>query len=643
MSDTASDRAMSVDDYLNLLQVSDANLRPQGDQIAYIVAESTTPARVRKAASRVWLVDTDGGAARPVTADGMRAHSPRWSPNGEHLAFLGSRDNAGPDQVHILSHAMGEARALTCGPASVADVAWLPSSDGLIVAISDPAPEDEEADHEAGRDWTVYEDGPRLTRLWRLDTATGDRSPIEHGDLHIWEFAIAPDSRSVVAIVSDTSFNWDWYRGRLVRIDLASGVVSAFASDTGQATRPTWSPDSRRVASIVSAFSDQGMTGGDVQISSIDGKVAVITAGHPRSYLQVLWNEPDQLLCAAIENGELTIGRLALSGEYSEIWRGRNGINRYGSTVVSAATAEQRTRLATVLSTPEQPAEVHIADLMGDSLQWSMLTTTNPEIAGRSLVSPETIHWTSSDGMTIQGLLLRPDGAGDGPLPTIVLVHGGPTALWGYDFMGTRSMGWGQMLAAHGYAIFLPNPRGSMGWGRAFAEANIGDMGGGDLHDVLSGVDWLVAHGIADPNRLGIGGWSYGGYITAWAVTQTGRFKAAVAGASITNWISFHGCSTIQDFDTTFYRDDPFGWDGRYGQFSPMAHVRHVSTPTLFLHGEQDPICPVGQAHEMWRALRECGVETQLVVYPREGHGPIEREHSRDVLERAVGWFVERV
>lgn len=635
--------AMTVDDYLDLLQVSDANLRPQGDCVAYVVAESVTPARVRRAASRIWLVDIDGQSARPITAEGMRAHSPRWSPDGEHLAFLGSREGTGPDHVHILGQMIGEARTLTTGTAGVADLAWLPTSAALIVAIADPAPEAQEAERDAGRDWTVYEDEPRLTRLARLDIASGDCTPIAHGDLHIWEFAIAPDGESAVAIVSDTSFNWDWYRGRLVQIDLASGEVIGLATDSGQVTRPTWSPDSTQVASIVSAFSDQGMTGGDVQISSVNGDLEVITAGHPRSYLQVLWNEPDQLLSVAIEDGELTVGRLSLSGEYTELWHGQVGINRYGSTIMSTAMTAQGLHVAAVLSTPQHPAEVFVAQLTTDALHGTMLTSTNPTIASRSLIAPETIRWNAPDGTPIQGLLLRPEASDTGPLPTIVLVHGGPTALWGYDFMGSRSMGWGQMLASHGYAILLPNPRGSMGWGRAFAEANIGDMGGGDFQDVLAGVDALVERGIADPDRLGIGGWSYGGYITAWAVTQTSRFKAAVAGASITNWISFHGCSTIQDFDTVFYQDDPFGWDGRYGQFSPMAHVRRVSTPTLFLHGEQDPVCPVGQAHEMWRALRECGVETQLVVYPREGHGPIEREHARDVLERAVSWFRQRV
>jgi dipeptidyl aminopeptidase/acylaminoacyl peptidase len=298
---------------------------------------------------------------------------------------------------------------------------------------------------------------------------------------------------------------------------------------------------------------------------------------------------------------------------------------------------------AMTVADARNPPEPHVIELTSAAPQPSRLANLNPELRERALLETTTLHWRSFDGQLIQGLLVRPAGAADGPLPMLVQVHGGPTSLWQHGFNALRSTGWVPLLASAGFAVLMPNPRGSMGFGTAFAEANVGDMGGADWADVMAGVDYCVAEGLADPNRLALAGWSYGGYMTAWGVTQTTRFKAAVAGASITNWISFHGVSTIPGFDATFYPGDPFNWDGPYGQFSPMLHVRNVKTPTLFLHGEQDPICPLGQAHEMWRALKELGVETQLVVYPREGHGIREREHARDVLERAVAWITERV
>lgn len=634
---------LTIDDLLHLHQVSDANLRRQGDLVAYVVANNTSAPRVRKPASRIWAVAASGGEPRAVTADGTRARSPRWSPDGQTLAFLGSRDAEGADQLFVLGESPGEARQLTSGAGGVSSFTWAPNGDSLITATPDPTPEDEEAEHEAGRDWLVYEDAPRLTRLWRIDAATGECAAIDHGDLHVWELAVAPDGSAVAAIVSDTPHNWSWYHARLVRIDLASGAVTTLLAGERQITLPAWSPDGHHVAAIVSTFSDQGMTGGDIVVAGINGIQRNVTDGHPRSYLVTNWEDDERLLCAAIDDGEVSIGRLSLDGHYRELWRDQRGIVRWDGTIMSLAREADGSSIATVLSAPDAPGDVQLAREQEGYLTWRRLTDANPDMAERTFVRPKVVRWQSFDGMWIQGLLVRPSRAAHPPHPTVVLIHGGPTSLWGFDFLGTRAMGWVQLLAGAGYAVFLPNPRGSMGWGRAFAEANIGDMGGGDLTDILTGVEMLVEQGIADPERLGVGGWSYGGYLTTWAITQTNRFRAAVAGASITNWISFHGGSTIQAFDQLFYRDDPFGWDGRYGQFSPMAHVRNARTPTLFLHGEKDPICPVGQAYEMWRALRECGVETQLVVYPREGHGPLEREHLRDVLERGVRWFTERV
>jgi dipeptidyl aminopeptidase/acylaminoacyl peptidase len=212
---------------------------------------------------------------------------------------------------------------------------------------------------------------------------------------------------------------------------------------------------------------------------------------------------------------------------------------------------------------------------------------------------------------------------------------------WG--FADARAMGWAHLLAERGYAAFMPNYRGSMGFGNAFAEANVGDLGGGDLADVLTGIDHCVAQGLSDPERLGVMGWSYGGYLTPWAVTQTQRFKAAISGASITNWTSQHGGSDIPGFDTTFIRSDPFNADGFYTFRSPVYNIHKVRTPVLFLHGADDPVCPVGQAHEMCRALREHGVDSGAVIYPREGHSVREREHLRDMLGRIVAWFTEHV
>ncbi len=274
-------------------------------------------------------------------------------------------------------------------------------------------------------------------------------------------------------------------------------------------------------------------------------------------------------------------------------------------------------------------------------VEWNRRTDHNPQIRGLHLAHTRTVHWTAPDGTPIQGLLATPPDWQPGQrIPLVVHVHGGPANLWPHRFQVGPAV-WSQLLAAQGIAVLMPNPRGSTGWGVPFTEANLGDMGGRDWHDILAGADHCVELGIADPDRLGLGGWSYGGFITAWGVTQTDRFRAAVMGAGICHWRSFHGVTDIPTWDALFYRASPYEQGGVYDRFSAIHFADRVRTPTLILHGEQDSCVPVGQAYEFFRALKEHQVPTQLVVYPREGHGIQERRHQEDVLRRVADWFTK--
>ena len=239
----------------------------------------------------------------------------------------------------------------------------------------------------------------------------------------------------------------------------------------------------------------------------------------------------------------------------------------------------------------------------------------------------------------MQGLLIRPpDSAPRERCPMVVVVHGGPTSVHSHQFYAGR--GWYQLIAAQGLVVFLPNPRGSTGWGLEFAESNIGDMGGKDWEDIRLGIAHCVERGIADQDRLGIAGWSYGGFMTAWAVTQTDMFKAALMGAGISDWRSFHAKTSLSEWDVMYYGDaDPWEADGPFQRFSPINYVKRVRTPTLIVHGEEDLDVPVEQGYMFHRALRDLGVETQLVVYPREPHGFQEKNHQLDLGRRISEWF----
>ena len=635
---------LSIDDILDMIRPGDAQVHPDGDQVAYTRSSVVGEKGNHRGSSEIWLAS---GLTRDrrLTAVGSHAYHPRWSPDGRRLAYLGVVRGNKQHQLCLLERDWGGARVLTDLKPGVSSFAWSPAGDAIMLLVTDPEPEEVAKRKKSGRDWIEYETHDRYDRLWRYEFKSGETRQITREDVHAYEFAWSPDGSQIVAIIADQPYNWAWYNARLALIDVGSGAVTTLYAPDKQIARPAWSPDGSTISVISCVFSDEGMTGGDVVlIDSTTGDSRNITTGHQRSYLECHWaGDAESILVPAIQDGAPVICRLSLDGSSTELWGERASLMAFGGGALSVSRDGRK--IAVVTSDPRTPPNVRLGAVDSGAIDWAQMTETNSSVSGRVTNEVTTVHWKSFDERSIQGLLLWPDRdeEDDRPLPMIVLVHGGPTGLSDYGFPDNRSMGWAHLLAERGYLCFFPNYRGSMGFGTEFAELNNRDLGGGDLEDVLLGIDYCIEQGWADADRLGIGGWSYGGYLTPWAITQTPRFKAAVSGASITNWTSFHGVSTIQGFDETFNRVDPYNADGFYTFRSPVYNLDTVETATLFLHGERDPVCPVGQAYEMWRGLKERGVETELVVYPREPHGFREREHVRDMLERIVEWFSERV
>jgi len=292
--------------------------------------------------------------------------------------------------------------------------------------------------------------------------------------------------------------------------------------------------------------------------------------------------------------------------------------------------------IALVLEDADRPRDLWTCR---DGEDWRQLTQLHPQATQIQIGKTEVYHWKGADGWEMQGLLIRPVGGDSGkPVPLVMSVHGGPTGVSGSRY--NASFGWNQLLASEGYAVFMPNYRGSVGCGRTLSQSNLGDMGGKDFEDMMLGIDALIDEGIADPDRLAITGWSYGGFIAAWAVSQSDRFKASVMGAGISHWLSFHGKSCLSAWDELYYQTNPYQGDGGlYEKFSPVNHWKNLKTPTLILHGEQDQDVPVEQAHLFFRALKDKGVPTQLIVYPREAHGVSEQAHMLDMSRRVGLWL----
>jgi dipeptidyl aminopeptidase/acylaminoacyl peptidase len=292
--------------------------------------------------------------------------------------------------------------------------------------------------------------------------------------------------------------------------------------------------------------------------------------------------------------------------------------------------------MACVLEEVDQPGEVFVGELGGEPRRVSAFNTHLKEVAlGRG----ETVEWLAPDGLRIEGVLIYPANYQQGKrYPLIAHIHGGPTWQWLMRFLGGWH-DWGQWLAAQGYAVLLPNPRGSAGRGREYAWNNQRNWGHGDFGDVLSGVDALIERGIADPDRLGIGGWSYGGYMTAWAIGHTDRFKAAIVGAGVTDLLSFQAADIPAWLPTQMMLAPSYREPEVYLRSSPITYVADAKTPTLILHGASDERVRLGQGKELYHALQALGVPTEMVIYPREPHIFQERNHQRDVLTRVAAWF----
>ncbi len=622
---------LTFEELCKLKSIGDAQMSPDGQRVAYVLAESALGVGEPSSRSSIWVVGVDGGEPCQVSEGATTDRSPRWSPDGSRLAFRSDREKRGRAQVYLLPPGTGESRRLTDFGGGVSDFEWAPDGKSIVVVASDPNPERDEGD-----DRILYEDEARYGRLWIVDVETGAARRVTTADEQIWEFCWAPDGSAIAAITSETPHRWDWYRARLSRIDVASGEITMLHQPERQLARPVWSPDGKWIAVTTSIWSDPGMTGGDVLLVAADGsEVRHLGGNDARSHLTVHW-EPGgrSLLTGTMERGTAAVCQVTLDGSAETLWREEKNLGSYGVTV-----SRDTSMVAAVIVAFNQPAEIWVGRA-GADVDWRQLTHHNDEFVDRLPGTIESRSWTTADGEEIQGWLVWPNSVQKGTaVPMVTIIHGGPTGTSPNSYPERGTSMWVPELLRRGVAVFFPNARGSAGWGLNFAEANQRDMGGADLQDILAGVDDCVRNGIADPERLGVCGWSYGGYLTAWAVTQTDRFKAAIAGASITNWVSFHGTSDIPAFDEFFYRSSPYEMDGPYIKFSPIYSADRVTTPTMFLHGERDLICPVSQAMEMFRVLRNRGVPTECVIYPREGHPIREDAHRRDMYHRGIDWL----
>ena len=613
---------------------TDAQISPDGQHVAYVVMEPVSDLPKRQ--GRIWVVDTHGGEPRPLTKGPGNDSCPRWSPDNQHIAFISKmkiEGKQGKAQLYLMSLKDGETRQVCTMPNGVSDLEWSP--DGQRIAFLSRDGEEPKSD-------PLVMAPNRHQRLWTIRPDYDIPEPVTPDGLTVWEYAWSPDSQHFAFYYSTGSDDTDWYRGQIGMVPAGGGDVRQLTNLTRQASALTWSPDSSRLAFMSGEWSDPCQGGGDVFILSLTENNA-----EPRNLTPGISFSP--AWCRWFPDGQ----RMLYTG-----WDGLTQqigiLNESDGTITSlikdfvmsnfwprlSTTADLR-GFATTHTTQQHPYDVWFGEIIdGDTstdIKLKRLTRLNP-IAEETfaLSSSERISYASSDGWRIDALFTLPfEYTSDTPPPLVVYVHGGPS--WAYldDFGST----WTQTLASAGYAVLRANIRGSWGRGVAFADAVMYDMGGKDLQDLLDGVDYLVKHGLVDGNRVAIGGGSYGGFMSAWAITQTTRFKAAIMSAGVSDFHSFHAQSRIFDWDMRFLGGNPLEHPELYRERSAITYAARVQTPTLIIHGEEDHDVPINQSHAFYRALRERNVPVEFVIYPREGHGLTEREHRKDCEERILYWL----
>jgi dipeptidyl aminopeptidase/acylaminoacyl peptidase len=613
---------------------TELSVSPDAARIVFALAATVSEHGV-SVPSDLWLTDV-GGDPMQLTTGPSNDASPVWSPDGTRVAFVSDQILAGHHLPYVMTPG-GDATLVTTLRGNAEQLAWSGDGRRLLVLAADP--------WSYGLDWSAVavtasepEPDPIVRRpndAWRrlflVDVASGDAAEVGPPGMSVWEFDW-DGGGDAIAIVSTGGSGSGWYRSTVASLDLTARTARTLYAPTWQIEGLAVSPDGGRAAVVEGYSSDHGLLGGSIMIIDI----ATGAVSDPWPGLETVglaeWIDDASLWYSRSDSTGTACGRIGLDGSREEVWAGAPFI---GDEITKPACTLVGNGVFTTHQAHGVPPELARLDrAAGD---WVRLTGFNDAIID-GVVFPDVrmLQWRSSDGLEIEGLLLTPSGA-EGPLPMLTLVHGGPSWCWGGYFSDSEPSS--VLLASAGYAVFLPNPRGSNGRGHAFAQAVIDDPGGRDLDDIMTGVDMCIAEGIADPDKLGISGLSYGGYMTAWAVTQTDRFAAGVAYSIISNWTSFHLTSDIAAYDEFAIGGAWMDTAGPYTAWSPVLHAQKCRTPTLIIQGALDRCTPVGQAEELFAAFVEAGVETELVIYPREGHAPMERAHARDAMQRTQDWF----
>jgi dipeptidyl aminopeptidase/acylaminoacyl peptidase len=651
-------RPITIDDQFQIREVEGPRLSPDAEWVAYTVGSASL--KEDKSEQRIWMVPFAGGDAIALTAEGVSSGHPRWSPDGKYLAFLSAR-HEGKTQVWLLNRVGGEAQRLTETPQDVDSFVWSPDGKRLCLILRDATAEEREAakdkDKDTNRDdKSAKERKPKAQKPWvidRLQFKVDEVGYLDRRRTHLYVFGVAekrltqitsgdyddsdpawsPDGKQLAFTSNRTSdpdrnYNTDIWTVSADNTDQGAHL-GQITTNPGEDQAPAWSPDGKWIAYVTQTEPRlfQYATKHLAITPATGGEAKVLTRAFDRNVSDLLFSaDSKSILFIADDDGTQNVCRIAVTG--GEITRPIGG-----RVMVYSYSLAKSGDIAAQIDQMDRPSEIYARPASGGTL--TRLTHTNDALISQLKLSPgEYVHFKSKDGATVSGYLYKPlDYTRGKKVPTLLYPHGGPVWAWYAEFQPTI-----QILAANGYGVLLPNPRGSSGYGQKYCQAIFADWGNKDYQDDVAMVDYAIEQGIADPDALGVGGHSYGAISTDFIIAQTTRFKGAISDAGEALNVTLYGHDQYQkDYDTEL--GHPWENQALWDKLSAFYHVTKITTPTLFMGGNLDWNVPIIGSEQMYQAMKSLGRETELVIYPDEHHEFKTPSHRKDRLERQLAWF----
>jgi len=623
-------------------RVGSTQISPDGQWVAYTVSEARMEGEKSDFLTHIHITSTDGREQFQLTRGYESARNPQWSSDGNYIAFLSPRDSDG-NQIWLIRLRGGEAERITDIDGGVNNFSWSPDGRRIAFTRTDPLTDEQKQRLRERRDVIVVDTEFRYSHLYTVAVKKkndGER-PVKRltkGEFHVGNFDWSPDGKYIVFDHQPTPRVNDWVLTSISVVPSDSGQVRLLIDQGGMDANPKFSPDGQWVAFASDGGIARWPRAFDLHVISFDGvRLRKLPETFDRQPSLLAWsNDGSRLFYTESHRTSFRLFSIPVD-------QGSYEIITTGSGVYSGISLNNNaTILAAIHENFDVPPDVVVSPVR--RFDPKRLTNVNAGFQKFPMGKGKVITYTSPDGLEIESPLIFPVNFEEGRrYPLILMVHGGPAGVYRETYSAASSTYPLQAFAQEGYFVLRPNFRGSSGYGKEFRFANIADWGFGDYEDLMAGVDYLIERGMVHPDSLAILGWSYGGFMTAFAITRTNRFKAAVVGAGVTNLVSMTGTSDIPGFLPDYFEAELWENYERYIRHSPMFHVENITTPTLILHPKEDIRVPPSQGWELYTALSRRGVETQLVLYPREPHVLLEPKFIQDAGERQIRWLNKHI